>query len=91
MACSDSRAVVFAETLETFANPISEHRVSHHLSMRMIVNTLLCVDTSRAGLVRGRRREVGSRKDSHHSSGPDESELRAREILHRLLSRLKAM
>lgn len=91
MACFDSRAVVFAETLETFANLTSGRRVPHPLSMRMIANTLLSVGTPRAGFVRGRRRGVSSREDSHHSPDPDEPGPQAREILHRLLPRLEAV
>lgn len=91
MICFYSGTVVFAETVEISANPTSGRRAPHHLSMRMIANTLLSVGTPRVGFVRGRQGGAGSRKGSHHFPGPDEPGLRAREILRRLLPRLEAV
>lgn len=90
MICFDSDAAVFAVTVEIFANPTSERRALHHLSMRMIANTLLSVGTPRAALARGRRGKAGNREDSHHFPGLDELGLRAREILRRFLFHLEA-
>ena len=91
MICFGSGTVVFAEPVESFANPTSGRRAPHHLSMRTIANSLLSVGTPRAGFVRGRRGGAGSREDNHHFLGPDEPGLRTREILRRLLPRLEAV
>lgn len=91
MICFDGGAVVFAETVEIFANPTSGRRAPHHLSMKMIANTLLSVGTPRAAFVRGRRGRAGSREDSHHYPGLDELGLLTREILRRLLLHLEAV
>lgn len=91
MICFDSGTVVFAETLENFANPTSGRRAPHRLSMRMIANTPLSVGTPRAGFEWGRRRGAGNKEDSHHFPGPDEPGLLAGEILRHLLPRLEAV
>ena len=86
-----SGAVVFAEIVEMFANLTSGRRAPHHLSMKMIANTLLSVGTRRVGFVRGRLGRAGSREDSHHFPGLDELGLRTHEILRRFLPRPEAV
>lgn len=64
MVCSDSSAVLSAETVKILASLSSGRRASHHLSMRMIANSLFSVDTPRAGVVWGRRGRAGSKEDT---------------------------
>lgn len=91
MICYDNGTVIFAKSVEIFVNSIFEHKTSHHLSMKMIVNILLFVDIFREGFVRKRRNETNSRKNSHHFSNFDEFEFRVREIFRRFFFRLKTM
>lgn len=90
MICFDSDVLIFAVIVEIFVNPTSERRAPHYLLMKMIVNILLSVDTPRVAFVRKRRNKANNKKNSHHFSGFDELELRAREILRRFLFHLKA-
>lgn len=91
MVCFDNGPGLVPGTHGNSAGLISGRKVTHHLSTRMIANTLLSVGIPRAGFARGRRGGVGSGQDSHRFSGPCAPGLRASETLHYLPPRLGAV